>query len=110
MKSSPCAFRRIQAQRDVASPDEVAVVLAVLLASSACDNGTRMSSPTSPSATSPSAPGVTYTLSGTVTEMTPSGSAAVEGAVVRDDNSGRKPRRTAAAPTALRDCRRRVVL
>ena len=30
----------------------------------------------------------TYTLSGTVTEVMPSGSAAVEGALVRDDNSG----------------------
>ena len=63
-------------------------VLGLLLVCLACDSGTRVSGPTSPSPTPPSLPGVTYTLSGTVTEVTPTGAAAVEGAQVRDDSSG----------------------
>lgn len=90
MKSSPCASASSKLSATWHQPMRPLVVLAVLLVSSACDKGTPMSSPTSPSATSPSSPSVTYTLSGTVTERTPSGSAAVEGAVVRDDNSGRQ--------------------
>lgn len=65
-------------------------VLGLLLLSAGCDSGSGVSSPTSPSPTSPSPPGVTYTLSGTVTEVTPSGPAAVEGAEVLDDSSGHK--------------------
>lgn len=90
MKNLPCASASFKLSATWYRPMRPLVVLAVLLVSSACDNGTRMSSPTSPSTTSPSSPGVTYTLSGTVTEVTGSSSAAVQGAVVRDDNSGRQ--------------------
>ena len=53
-------------------------LVVTILVSSACDNGKGPTSPDSPS------PAV-YTLSGMVTETTPSGSAPLEGALVRDD-------------------------
>ena len=66
----------------------VGVLLSLAILSSACDGGA--SSPTSPTQTglTPTAT-VTYTLSGTVLEMTAIGSAPIEGARVVDMSSGR---------------------
>lgn len=83
MKCSPC----VSARSKLSATWHLAVV-GVLVLSWACNGAPGAPNPTSPSRTPPASPGVTYTVSGTVTEVTPSGSAAVEGAQVRDDNSG----------------------
>jgi len=59
-------------------------ILALLL--SACDSG-----PSSPDeiVSPPPIPTVTYALSGAVSELTPTGPAPIDGALVRDMNSGR---------------------
>lgn len=63
----------------------VTVSLAILMW--ACGGCSRSSSPTSPSAlTAPAAPRATYTLSGVVSEVTPTGPAPVEGARVEEWN------------------------
>ena len=71
----------------------VAVGLAVLL--SACDSGSRSPSPTSPSRppgpvapTTPAPPPATFTLSGVVFELTPTGRAPIEGVQVYCDSCG----------------------
>lgn len=63
----------------------VAVSLAALIW--ACGGGSRSSSPTSPSAPpAPAAPRASYTLSGTVSEVTPTGQRPVEGVRVEETN------------------------
>jgi hypothetical protein len=52
----------------------------------ACDGGSRASSPTSPT---PSAPPPTYTVSGVVSAVTPTGLAPLEGVLVEDANTRR---------------------
>jgi hypothetical protein len=59
----------------------ICLLAVTIAASSACDDGARLTIPTSPVPT-PSSPTL-YTLSGMVTEMTPSGPAPLEGAVVQ---------------------------
>ena len=58
-------------------------LIVTILVSSACDNGKGLPFPTSPDPT-PTSPTV-YTLSGVITETTPSGPTPVEGVLVQDD-------------------------
>jgi carboxypeptidase family protein len=60
----------------------------ILLLSSACSSGDRVSNPASPSPAQPSLPAVTYTVSGTVTEASTDGVTPVEGVQVRQEDSG----------------------
>ena len=66
-------------------------VASVVVLVSACDNETRVLSPTSPSQagpTSPGAPVLTYTLSGVVFELTAMGRTPIQGVSVYCDSCG----------------------
>jgi hypothetical protein len=65
-----------------------AVIASVFLLSSACDDGMR--SATAPGSGSSTVPIVTFTLSGTVSEMTASGLTPVVGVMVREEKSRRQ--------------------